>query len=91
MNIKLIAFSGIITAFLGAGIGIVAAKLLPSPYTSSMYRNLDEKYALVGAVVGLLIGSSQEMIRELKQERDEEEELLRDLDNVIRSNSNKKL
>jgi uncharacterized membrane protein YgaE (UPF0421/DUF939 family) len=89
MNAKLIAFSGIVTAFVGAGIGFVAANLLPCPYTSQMYQDLDEKYAIVGAVAGLLIGSSQEMIRELKQERDEEEDLLRDLDKAIRSSTNK--
>lgn len=89
MNVKLIAFSGIITALLGAGIGFVVANLLPCPNTSSMYRNFDEKYAIAGAVVGLLIGSSQEMIREFKQEQDEEEALLRDLNKAIRSTNEK--
>jgi len=89
MNAKLIAFSGIVTAFVGAGIGFIAANLLPCPYTSQMYKDLDEKYAIVGAVAGLLIGSSQEMIRELKQERDAEEDLLRDLDKAVRSSKNK--
>ncbi|MEH2136030.1 hypothetical protein [Nostoc sp.] len=72
MNAKLIAFSGLVTAFVGAGIGFITASLLPCPYTSQMYQNLEKKYAIVGAVTGLLIGSSQEMIRELKQERDAE-------------------
>lgn len=85
MNPKLIAFSGIVTAFLGAGIGFVVAYLLPCPYTSQLYQDLEKKYAIIGAVAGLLIGSSQEMIRELKQERDAEEDLLRDLDEAIRA------
>ncbi|BAY20348.1 hypothetical protein NIES2100_00890 [Calothrix sp. NIES-2100] len=89
MNAKLIAFSSIVTAFLGAGIGFIIAYLLPCPYTSSMYKDLAQKYAIIGGVAGLLIGSSQEMVRELKQERDAEEELLRDLDKAIRSNTNK--
>ncbi|MBD2441578.1 hypothetical protein [Nostoc sp. FACHB-110] len=89
MNAKLITFSGIVTAFLGAGIGIVIANLLPSPYTSSMYKDLTQKYAIIGGVAGLLIGSSQEMVRELKQERDLEEDLLRDLNKAIRSTTNK--
>ncbi|BAY07620.1 hypothetical protein [Calothrix sp. NIES-2098] len=89
MNGKLIAFSGIVTALLGAGIGFIIAYLLPTPYTSPMYKDLAEKYAIIGGVAGLLIGSSQEMVRELKQERDEEEELLQDLDKAIRSSTNK--
>ncbi|MEH2243806.1 hypothetical protein [Nostoc sp.] len=90
MNVKLIAFSGFVTAFLGAGIGFIVASLLPCPYTSKMYQNLDQKYAIVGAVAGLLIGSSQEMIREMKQERDAEEDLLRDLNKAIHSSTDKK-
>ena len=85
MNAKLIAFSGIVTACLGAGIGFVTAQLLPCPYTSQIYKDLEQKYAIVGAVAGLLIGSSQEIIRELKQEHDAEEDLLRDLDKATRS------
>ena len=90
MNARLIAFSGFVTAFVGAGIGFISANLLPCPYTSQMYRDLEHKYALVGAVAGLLIGSSQEMIRELKQERDAEEDLLRDLNKAIHSSTNPK-
>ena len=90
MNAKLIAFSGLVTACVGAGIGFITASLLPCPYTSQMYQNLEQKYAIVGAVAGLLIGSSQEMIRELKQERDAEEELLRDFNKAIHSTTDKR-
>ncbi|MBN3870597.1 MULTISPECIES: hypothetical protein [unclassified Nostoc] len=89
MNAKLIAFSGFVTAFVGAGIGFIAANLLPCPYTSQMYQHLEQKYAIVGAFAGLLIGSSQEMIRELKEERDAEEDLLRDLSKAIHSSIDK--
>nr|WP_322708640.1 hypothetical protein [Nostoc sp. ChiSLP03a]MDZ8209740.1 hypothetical protein [Nostoc sp. ChiSLP03a] len=89
MNAKLIAFSAFVTAFVGAGIGFIIANLLPCPYTSQMYKDLEQKYAIVGAVAGLLIGSSQEMIRELKQERDAEEELLRDLNKAIHSSTDR--
>ncbi|MBE8970420.1 hypothetical protein IQ277_30685 [Nostocales cyanobacterium LEGE 12452] len=89
MNAKLIAFSAFVTAFVGAGIGFITASLLPSPYTSQMYKDLEQKYVIVGAVAGLLIGSSQEMIRELKQERDAEEELLRDLNKAIHSSTDR--
>lgn len=90
MNARLIAFSGFVTVFLGAGIGFIAANLLPCPYTSQMYQDLEQKYVLVGAVAGLLIGSSQEMIRELKEERDAEEDLLQDLNKAIHSSKNPK-
>ncbi|MEH2118923.1 hypothetical protein [Nostoc sp.] len=90
MNVRLIAFSGFVTAFVGAGIGFIAADLFPCPYTSQMYKDLDQKYAIVGAVTGLVIGASQEMIRELKQERDAEEDLLRDFNKAIHSSRDKK-
>jgi outer membrane lipoprotein SlyB len=72
MNAKLIVFSGIVTAAVGAGLGIVIANLAPTPYTD-LYRHLDQKYAVIGAVAGLLVGASQESLRELKQQRDQEE------------------
>ncbi|MEH2059992.1 MAG: hypothetical protein V7K97_28320 [Nostoc sp.] len=91
MNAKLIAFSGFVTTVVGGGIGFIIANLFPCPYTSQMYQHLEQKYALVGAVAGLLIGSSQETIRELKQERDAEEDLLRDFNKAIHSNTNKRV
>ncbi|MEH2170547.1 MAG: hypothetical protein V7K41_28645 [Nostoc sp.] len=90
MNAKLIAFSALVTAFVGAGIGFITANLLPCPYTSQMYKDLEQKYAIVGAIAGFVIGYSQEMIRELKQERDAEEELLRDLNKAIHSSTDQK-
>lgn len=85
MNTKLILFSGVVTAAVGAGIGVIAACLFPTPYASQIYQNLDRKYAIVGSVAGLLIGSCQEMIREAKQERDAEDDLIQELERVLRS------
>lgn len=74
MNLKLIVFSAVVTATLGAAIGFIAAHLFPTPYMSEFYRNLDRKYAIVGGVGGLLVGATQEMIRESQAEREEREE-----------------
>lgn len=78
MNTKLIVFSALVTAAIGGAIGLVAAALFPCPYTSQLYQNLDRKYAIIGVVGGLLVGASQEMIRELKQESDLLEEAERE-------------
>jgi hypothetical protein len=68
MNSKRIIFSGIITALLGAGIGWVIGRALPSPYTAEIYRSLERKYAFAGATLGLIFGCSQEALRQLKQQ-----------------------
>jgi uncharacterized membrane protein YgaE (UPF0421/DUF939 family) len=73
MNIKLIIFSGIVTALVGSGVGVVMATMFPTPYTSAAYQDLDQKYAVIGAVAGLALGGSQEALRQLKKQRDEEE------------------
>ncbi len=68
MNYKKIIFSGIITALLGAGIGWVIGRALPSPYTAEIYRGLDRKYLAIGSTLGLIFGCSQETLRQLKQQ-----------------------
>lgn len=73
MNLRLIVFSGVVTAVIGSGLGLVLANMFPTPYTSSFYQNLDRKYAAAGAVAGLLFGSSQEALRQLKKQREQEE------------------
>lgn len=54
-------------------IGIAAAEIGATDYESELYKNLHRKYAIVGAVAGLVIGASQEAIRQLKEQRDREE------------------
>jgi hypothetical protein len=71
MNSKRIIFSGIVTALLGAGIGWVIGRALPSPYTAEIYRGLERKYLVVGATLGLIFGCSQEALRQLKQQSEE--------------------
>ncbi|WP_414582581.1 hypothetical protein [Scytonema sp. PCC 10023] len=74
MNIRLIIFSGIMTALIGAVIGLAATKMGQRnfnqlEYEGQYYQNLHKKYALIGACLGFTLGVGQECIRELKAER----------------------
>jgi hypothetical protein len=75
MNNKKIIFSGIVTGFLGLGLGLTLLYLVPYPYTGKFYQNLKHRYILIGGVAGLLIGSSLETVRQLKEQQDEDEAL----------------
>ncbi|AFY78860.1 hypothetical protein NIES593_16475 [Hydrococcus rivularis NIES-593] len=78
MNIKLVIFSGIITALLGSVLGLAAAHIgqkdFNQPrYESQFYSDLHYKYyGIIGAGLGFAIGVSQECVRELKAKRDKE-------------------
>ncbi|ARV61516.1 hypothetical protein BZZ01_25365 [Nostocales cyanobacterium HT-58-2] len=76
MNIRLIIFSGIITAFIGAVIGLAAAQIGQRSfdqlkYESPYYKDLHKKYSLIGASLGFIIGVGQECVREMKAQREE--------------------
>lgn len=77
MNIKLIFFSGIVTAALGSVLGLAVAHIGQQDfndlkYESEIYQDLNDYYALIGAGLGLAVGISQECVRELKAQRDKE-------------------
>jgi hypothetical protein len=80
MNIKLILFSGLITAMLGSVFGLAAAHLGQPDfnrlkYESQVYKDLHHKYyGLIGAGLGFTVGFSQECVRQLKAQRDKESE-----------------
>ena len=73
MNYKRIIFSSLITAVLGTGIGWVIGRAIPNHYTAEIYQNLGRKYAIVGGSVGLVMGYTQEALRQLKEQREREE------------------
>lgn len=72
MNRKLILFSALLTTLVGIVIGLAAARMHHGRFASSLYQNLGPKYAIVGAVTGLVVGAGQEAVRQLKQQRDAE-------------------
>ena len=78
MNQRKIWFAGVVTAALGVGIGLVLAKIVESPYTSKNYQNLQQTYMLICGTGGLIVGTTQEALRQLQAQRDREEaEMLR--------------
>jgi L-cystine uptake protein TcyP (sodium:dicarboxylate symporter family) len=87
MNIKLIIFSGIVTAIIGSVIGVGTAKITANRYTSTIYQNVDTTYAEIGLVTGLLVGTSQETLRQLKKQRDREEDIERKLEEILKIQS----
>ena len=79
MNQRKIWFAGVVTAALGVGIGLVLAKIIESPYSSKNYQNLEQTYMLICGTGGLIVGTTQEALRQLQTRQDLEEELgLRD-------------
>jgi hypothetical protein len=78
MNIKLIIFSGIVTALIGSVVGLAVAHIGQKEfnqfkYESQVYEDLYQKYyGFIGAGLGFVIGVSQECVRELKEQRDKE-------------------
>ena len=76
MNIRRIIFSSLVTAVIGTGLGFVMASLAPTQYKGALYQDLDRKYAIICTVGGLVLGASQEAIRQLKRQSDQEEEAM---------------
>lgn len=74
MNLKRIAFSGLITAGIGAAVGTVIPQLAPPPYQSERYSNIVRAYPLYGAMFGLISGLCVDTVFQLKQERDHQGE-----------------
>ena len=72
MNTKLIASSGFCAALAGAIIGFAAAEISQNEFESPIYQDLPAKFAIAGAVFGVVTGASLESIRQLKEQQDRE-------------------
>jgi hypothetical protein len=75
MNYRLVAYSGIMTAILGAMFGLALSyigrpDLDRLPYESEFYRTLNRRYPLIGSGVGLAVGSGFALISQTKKQRD---------------------
>ncbi|ERN42550.1 hypothetical protein KR51_00008720 [Rubidibacter lacunae KORDI 51-2] len=73
MNSKRILFSGLMTALIGFFLLIFLYKVATPPYKSQVYQRLQRVYGIVGAAGGFVFGMSQEALRQMKKQQDEEE------------------
>jgi len=78
MRIRLIVFSGLVTGLIGMMVGLAATKIGQPDfnrlkYPTDVYSKIYKNFMWIGAGVGATVGIAQECLRELKQERDEEE------------------
>ena len=81
MNIKLIVFSGFVTASIGIVLGLATAEMsrreVKSIRLASRQLQPDspyKHYSLIGASIGFIVGISQECVRELKYAKEREME-----------------
>lgn len=74
MNGKLILFSAVVTAGVGAVIGLGLAEVSSdSDSARASSHSLHQRYAIIGTGIGFLFGTGLESARELKRQQDREE------------------
>jgi len=79
MNFRLVLFSGLVTALVGAGIGYGISRIERNP-SQVNYKN-PYNYQIIygaGAALGFCVGAGLQMVKELKEERDREMGILDD-------------
>ena len=72
MNTKLVIFSGLMTALVGAVLAIAATEIDKSNYESKFSKELEGYYFVIGTVAGFTFGAGQEYIKELKKQKNRE-------------------
>jgi hypothetical protein len=70
MNIRLIIFSGIVTAIVGMVLGVAITEIAGQGY----YIKSPSRYGTIGASIGLVVGASQEAVRQLKARAEAEQD-----------------
>jgi hypothetical protein len=75
MNVKMVLFSGILTALVGSIIGLASANIGQRDFNqlrfeSEYYQYLHNRYALIGAGIGFAVGVTQECVRELQMQQE---------------------
>lgn len=73
MNIRQIVGSALISAGIGALLGLIVARIAAPEFVSKQYQELPERYPAIGAVAGAIVGASQCAILQLKKQRDQED------------------
>ena len=71
MNYRMIIFSGIMAALMGAMIGVAVSRM--SEHAAIVRRELSgRRFAIVGASLGFVIGAGYEAVRQEKVRREDE-------------------
>ncbi|MBR8830211.1 MAG: hypothetical protein N5P05_002872 [Chroococcopsis gigantea SAG 12.99] len=78
MNVRLLLFSGMVTALIGAATGLAISQIERNPSQMTYkpaheYQSMYKKYwVITGAIAGFVMGAAVQRVRQLKEERDQE-------------------